>query len=125
MKDEHSEIAIVGIGCNFPGGKPIKLKTFSYTIILCTRHSASKIFFIYTLLFVHTPEIFLLQVRGLTISGMFCLRERTVLCQYHLRGLTRASGMIKMTIRQENHEQQKLHLQMGKSYSLAKRCILF
>lgn len=35
------------------------------------------------------------------------------------------SGMITMTVRQENLEQQKLHLLMGKSYNLAKSISVF
>lgn len=56
---------------------------------------------------------------------MCCLRERTVQCRYRLSGLTRRSGVIQMTIRQESHGQQKLHLLMGKPWNLAKRCTFF
>lgn len=89
------DIAVVGIGCSFPGGK---CQYFSQRFF--AEYCAE------TLMMCMVS----LQVRDLTISGKFLLMVKTVLWIFLSRDLMQHSGMILMTPVSGKYELLKLLL---------------
>jgi len=85
------DIAIIGIGCNFPGGKYIVYELFyDNTVCICM---SSRL-----------PS----QVRVLIISGKFLWRAGTVWYRFKMKDLIHQSGFILMRVNQEKHRRPKL-----------------